>query len=217
MHERIREAYRRAQPVYDRVLTQQSVWARLYIKLFWGGVDDLKLAEQVLAYVPPDFDGRLLDIPVGTAVFTEKAWRARPRASITGIDVSPAMLEQAAQRLADCPHVTLRTGDVTRLPLPDGSVDVVVSMNGLHAFPDKPRALTEINRVLRCGGLFVGSTYVRGASRITDALVRRVLAPKGWFTPPFMTLEELRAQLSARYPKVALHTEGAMAVWACRK
>ena len=38
----------------------------------WSVTDDNEIAEKVLSYVPDDFSGKLLDIPVGTAVFTEK-------------------------------------------------------------------------------------------------------------------------------------------------
>ena len=41
-------------------------------KVFWSGTDDNEIAHKVLSYIPDDFDGTILDVPVGTAVFTEQ-------------------------------------------------------------------------------------------------------------------------------------------------
>ena len=54
------------------------------------------------------------------------------------------MLEKAVQRLKDSSHISFVQGDVGALPLSDGSCDVVVSMNGFHAFPDKKKAFPNV-------------------------------------------------------------------------
>ena len=64
--DRIKSAYHTSKNIYDDVLTQGSVFSRLYIRFFWSGTDDNEIAEKVLSYIPDDFDGRLLDVPVGT-------------------------------------------------------------------------------------------------------------------------------------------------------
>ena len=79
----------------------------LNIKLFWSGTDDNDIARKVLAYVPDDFSGNLLDVPVGTAVFTENKWSSLKKAHITCIDYSMDMLEQARKRLGSHAHSQL--------------------------------------------------------------------------------------------------------------
>ena len=74
-------------------------------------------------------------------------------------------------------------GDVGALSFGNSSFDIVLSLNGFHAFPDKEAAWREIFRVLRPGGVFCGCFYVRGQNRRTDWLIRRLYVPKGWFTP----------------------------------
>ena len=69
-------------------------------------------------------------------------------------------------------------GDVGALPFGDGSFDIVLSLNGFHAFPDKEAAWREIFRVLRPGGTFCGCFYVRGQNRHTDRMIRRLYVPK---------------------------------------
>jgi ubiquinone/menaquinone biosynthesis C-methylase UbiE len=46
---------------------------------------------------------------------------------VTGIDLTPAMIERAREHTRDLAHVTLREGDVTALPFPDASFSLVVS------------------------------------------------------------------------------------------
>ena len=71
MADKIQNAYETSKNIYDDVLTQRNIFSKLYIKLFWSGTDDNDIARKVLSYVPNDFSGKLLDVPVGTAVFTE--------------------------------------------------------------------------------------------------------------------------------------------------
>lgn len=74
MADKIQNAYETSKNIYDDVLTQRNIFSKLYIKLFWSGTDDNDIARKVFAYVPDDFSGNLLDVPVGTAVFTENKW-----------------------------------------------------------------------------------------------------------------------------------------------
>lgn len=192
MADKIQNAYESSKNIYDDVLTQGNFFSRMYIKFFWSGTDDNEIARKVLAYIPDDFSGELLDVSVGTAVFTEKKWSDLKNAHIGCLDYSKDMIEQAESRLCGFEHIQFIQGDVGNLPMADESFDAVVSMNGFHAFPDKQKAFGEIWRVLKNGGDFIACFYIRGKSKRTDWLVRNILAKKGWFTPPFQTEEELR-------------------------
>ena len=99
----------------------------------------------------------------------------------------------------------------------DGSFDIVVSMNGFHAFPDKKKAFKETWRVLKPGGDFIACFYISGKSKKTDWLVKNILAKKGWFTPPFPTEEELKAVLRKMYRKIDFHVDGSMVYFHCVK
>ena len=103
------------------------------------------------------------------------------------------------------------------LPFGDGSFDIVLSLNGFHAFPDKEAAWREIFRVLRPGGTFCGCFYVRGQNRRTDWLIRRLYVPKGWFTPPFETAESLRHRLEETFGPAKVRTVQGIASFVCRK
>lgn len=112
MGDKIKNAYHDSKDIYDDVLTQGNILSKLYIKFFWSGTDDNEIARKVLSYVPDDFDGTLLDVPVGTAVFTEEKWKGLKNAKITCLDYSADMLEKAKRRLGDSSHISFIQGDV---------------------------------------------------------------------------------------------------------
>ncbi len=215
--DRIQDAYHASKNIYDDVLTQGSIFSKTYIRFFWSGTDDNEIAQKILSYIPDDFSGRLLDVPVGTAVFTEKKWRALSGAKITCLDYSEDMLEKAKARLGDCTHISFIQGDVGALPMEKESCDVVISMNGFHAFPHKKKAFLETRRVLKTGGSFIACFYIKGKSKRTDWLVNKVLSKKGWFTPPFPTEEQLLKILHKLYSDVEYHVDGSMVYFKCVK
>ena len=219
MSDKIKKSYRQSRNIYDDVLTRSTWWSRLYMDLFWGGVDDNEIARKVLAYIPDDFSGKLLDVPVGTGVFTAAKYVRIYRADIIGLDYSRDMLDRARGRFRqeDIGNCRLIQGDVGALPFDDGTFDIVLTMNGFHAFPDKEKAYSEVNRVLRPGGRLIGCFCIRGESRRTDWLMRRILSPRGWFTPPFETYDSLMARLSPAYHLDDYHKEGSIVYFAVTK
>ena len=217
MTDKIQNAYESSNNIYDEVLTQGDFFSRMYIKLFWSGTDDNEIARQVLSYIPDDFSGELLDVPVGTAVFTAAKWAELKNASITCLDYSKDMLAQAEERLKQYQNIRCIQGDVGNLPMAEESFDIVISMNGFHAFPEKIKAFSETYRVLKQDGLFIACFYIKGKAKRTDWLVRNILSKKGWFTPPFQTEEELRDILQNMYKKVEMHIDGSMVYFSCIK
>ena len=213
----IKSAYHSSKDIYDDVLTQGNVWSRMYMSFFWEGTDDREVAKRILSYIPDDFHGEILDVPVGTAVFTEEKWRRLKNAGIMCLDYSEDMLEKAKARLANCEHISFVQGDVGQLPLADSSCDIVLSMNGFHAFPDKNKAFRETYRVLKPGGQFIACFYIKGKNKRTDWLVHRILSKKGWFTPPFPTEEQLLKILDRLYLQTDYNVDGSIAYFRCIK
>jgi ubiquinone/menaquinone biosynthesis C-methylase UbiE len=167
MSDKIQESYRQSRNIYDDMLTRSTWWSRLYMDLFWGGVDDNEIARKLLSYIPDSFRGKILDVPVGTGVFTAKKYLRMGLADITCLDYSNDMLDQARVRFGNegIGNVRLVQGDVGKLPFEDKSFDIVLTMNGFHAFPDKGKAYSEVNRVLKTGGCLVGCFCIEGESR----------------------------------------------------
>jgi arsenite methyltransferase len=77
---------------------------------------------------------------------------------VIGVDMTPDMLSKARRNIATyrkntgLDNVEFRLGEIEHLPLPDSSVDVVISNCVINLSPDKPQVWSEIARVLRPGG-----------------------------------------------------------------
>lgn len=217
MADKIKESYKTSKNIYDDVLMQNSLFGKLYMKLFWSGTNDKEIADKILSYIPDDFEGTLLDVPVGTAVFTHEKWGRLSKAQITCLDYSEDMLEQARSRLDKYSNISCVQGDIGNLAIENETCDIVISMNGFHAFPDKSKAYEEIGRVLKPNGMFIACFYIKGKSKITDWLVHSILSKKGWFTPPFQTFDDVNSTLAKSYNKVEINIDGSMVYFKCTK
>ena len=219
MADKIKRSYKFSKSFYDEAITQSKWWSRIYFKLLWGGVDDNEIARKVLGWIPDDFAGRMLDVPVGTAVFTTEKYKRLTHANIICLDYSQDMLERAESRFHEANIVNIQTmkGDVGAMPFENESFDIVLCMNGLHVFPDKEKAYTEILRVLRPGGELLACFYVAGEQKTADWLAKTVMTCMGWFTPPFDTACDVRRRLEPYYDLIDFHVVGAMLYFRARK
>lgn len=82
------------------------------------------------------------------------ARRVGPTGRVIGIDLCPEMIEKARRNvlLLGLHNVEFVEAGIESLPLPEGSVDVVISNGVFNLCPDKPAVLAEAVRVLRPGG-----------------------------------------------------------------
>ncbi len=222
--EQIKSAYRLTgghAGFYDGMITCSTPVGKAICRLVWNmdSGKNLEYLTRALSGVPEDFGGRLLEVPVGTGVLTMPVYRTLPQAEITCLDYSADMMARAEQRAraAGLANVTFRQGDVGALPFADESFDIVLSLNGFHAFPDKEAAFRETCRVLKPGGTFCGCCYIEGEVRRTDWFIRRLYVPKGYFTPPFETLRSLRTRLEGQYSAAQVSAVEGMGCFVCRK
>lgn len=100
---------------------------------------------------------RVLDIGCGGGIDTILAARsAGSSGSVVALDFLPEMLERTAKVVAAAGLSNVRTveGQMEDIPLPDASLDVVISNGVINLSPRKARVLAECARVLRPGGRF---------------------------------------------------------------
>ncbi|MDR3251086.1 MAG: class I SAM-dependent methyltransferase [Tannerella sp.] len=216
--EAILTGYKGISNCYDALLSAQSMWARLFCKLIWG-FPIIAYADELLAWLPDDFVGKLLDVPVGTGQFTAAKYARMSGASITCLDYSSDMMGKAQKRFADAglSNIKFTLGDVGALPFEDSAFDTVLSMNGFHAFPDKEAAYREIFRVLSPGGLFIGCFYVKGEKPRTDWFIKHFYVPRHYFTPPFETKDGVYNRLCEMYAEVEQKSVGGIVYFRCVK
>ncbi len=77
-------------------------------------------------------------------------------------------------------EVVLRQGDAARMPLPDGAFDLIVCQAAFKNFGEPLRALDEMHRVLRPGGLAIVQDMNRDCTDADIAAEVRVAALRGW-------------------------------------
>ena len=108
------------------------------------------------------------------------ARRVGPTGKAYGLDMTDEMLElaRANQREAGVENVEFLKGTIEDVPLPDDSVDVVISNCVINLSADKPAVFREAARVLRPGGRFAVSDVV--ADPDMDEATRRDMAAMDW-------------------------------------
>ena len=222
--EEVERAYRivgKLSNLYDGMMTYTTVSGKIASNAIWSldGKKARAYVEKALSGIPEGCAGAILEVPVGTGALSLANYRCYPDAQVTCLDYSEDMLAAARLRADELElrHVSFQRGDVGALPFADGAFDCLLSINGLHAFPEKEKAFLEMARVLKPGGTLAGCCYVKGENRRTDLVARTVFVRGGFFTPPFDTAETLRARLEALYSKVALETIEAECIFHCEK
>jgi ubiquinone/menaquinone biosynthesis C-methylase UbiE len=149
--DRIRRIWDRYAPRYDR---EMRFWERV---MFAGGRE----------WVCAQATGTTLEVGVGTGL-NLPFYPAG--VTLTGVDLSPAMLAVARDRAADLGRaVTLREGNAERLSFPDGFFDTVVCTLALCSIPDDRAAIAEMFRLLRPGGRLLLLDHVAAPNRLLRA------------------------------------------------
>lgn len=131
--------------------------------------------KQALAELGPKVSGDVLDLCAGTLDFS--AMLAGRSQSVTALDFCQEMLDAGR---AKAPHATLVCADARELPLASGTFDAVVAGFGLRNVPEPHRALAEVRRVLRPGGVFVCVDFFQPQgflARAMDRSYNRVVLP----------------------------------------
>jgi ubiquinone/menaquinone biosynthesis C-methylase UbiE len=113
------------------------------------------LLRTILRMAEPQPHETMLDVACGPGMMV-CAFAPHVRHA-TGIDLTPAMLEQAraAQQEQGLTNISWDYGDVTALPYRDASFDIVTCRYSFHHFPDPLAVLTEMRRVCAPGGRVV--------------------------------------------------------------
>jgi SAM-dependent methyltransferase len=121
-----------------------GAWDPLRNELFGPRFD----LQALLAFVDPSWT--IGDLGCGTGSTSEML--APFVAQVVAVDGSPAMLAAARERLRPFPNVSLREGELERLPLADRSLDAATLFLTLHHVPEPEAVLRDVRRVLRTGG-----------------------------------------------------------------
>ncbi len=90
-------------------------------------------------------------------------------------DFSAGMLEKAKDNIGDISNVSYRVIDIQDIPYKDESFDIVIANYMLYHVPDIKKALSEVRRVLKSGGIFYAGTA--GENGIMETIVKYLNMP----------------------------------------
>ena len=175
--EAIRSAYRLTgeSSFLDGMITCSTLSGKAVCRLVWAmnKAENDAYQEKALSGIPEHFSGRLLEVPVGTGILTMPVYQTLPQADITCLDYSPDMMGQAQEKAnrLNLNNITFQQGDVGALPYADDTFNIVLSLNGFHAFPDKEAAYREVYRVFEARRNILRLLLCDGRTE-TDGLVR---------------------------------------------
>jgi len=115
--------------------------------------------------------GDVLEVGCGTGLIMQKIKTAR---SVTGIDISPGMLEHAKKR-----GLNVMLADATDLPFEDNSFDLIYSFKVLAHIPMIRKAISEMVRVTRPGGMIAAEFYNANSLRFLTKRLRAGMVADG--------------------------------------
>jgi SAM-dependent methyltransferase len=154
---------------------QRATWAAGDYGALSPYIEDV--GENVVAHAGVEAGARVLDVACGNGNAALPA--ARAGASVTGLDLVPALLEGGRRKAAEAGlEIDWVEGDAENLPFEDGSFDRVLSTFGHMFAPRHQRTANEMARVCRAGGLIVTATWT------PEGVAGKVFGASGKYMPP---------------------------------
>jgi phosphoethanolamine N-methyltransferase len=193
---------------YDAAMQDflQLVWGDGFLSP--GGADEIaRLLEG------EDISGAaVLDIGAGLGGVDGLLATLHGAGSVVGIDIEPGLIACAEVRIASAglsDRVRFQCVTPGPLPFPDASFDIVFSKDAVVQIPDKPALFAEIFRVLRPGGRFIASDWLRGGEAEYSAQMLEFFRLEGITYNMAFAAESEAALASAGFTGIVLRDRNA--------
>lgn len=136
---------------WDRISSLYDLFETVYNGKVYRGTGE----EVARLLVPTD---HVLECACGTGAISIAI--ARRCARLLATDFSDGMLRRAERKLKGFDHVRVEKADICNLPYPNGCFDAAVAGNVVHLLSEPEKALSELKRVTKPGGLIILPTYI---------------------------------------------------------
>jgi len=162
--------------MHEQLRTEFNEWARA------GKGESMErghrpVGEQAIARIHLPSDARVLDVGCGSGWATRLLAGSASAGRVTGIDISDEMIRLARESSAGYANVDFQVAGAEELPFRDSEFTHAFSMESLYYYPDIPKALKEIHRVLSVRGLFVAVVDLYWENEATHQWVNTLKVP----------------------------------------
>lgn len=135
-----------------------NLYAPLYKKAMNASSSDRLMYRYVAKRAAQAAAGKdVLELAAGPGMLSKHIARTAKR--VVATDYAEGMVAEAKKNVR-APNLTFAVADAENLPYPDDSFDMVLIANALHLLPQPEKALAEIDRVLKPGGVLVAPNFV---------------------------------------------------------
>src|SRR3974390_684075 len=117
-----------------------------------------RLARPFIEFAGVEDGEKVLDVGCGTGSLTFTLTKFADLGEISAIDYSPVFVEAANRRNTD-PRIKIQQGDACALPFEDGTFDRALALLVLHFVPEADKAVAEMRRVVRPGGVVAAAVW----------------------------------------------------------
>lgn len=177
------------------------------LEIAYTGADFVKRRRLNFDAIRPTPGDTILDLGCGNGFLSQELGNAvGSEGRVIGLDPSADMLQSAKERCAGASQVELLEGFADDIPLPDNSVDAVVSIQVFEYIPDLAAAVNEVARVLKPGGrVAIGDMHFDTWSWHSDKPDRMSAMMASW--DHHLAHRDVPAQLPALFTKAGLIVE----------
>lgn len=148
---------------WDKISPLYDLFENVYNHRVYAGT-----GKKVAEFIDPTDE--VLECACGTGAIT--VCIADKCKKLIATDFAPGMIRQAARKCRKFGNVSFKKADITRIKCRDNRFDKVVAGNVIHLLPDPWKALQELERVVKPGGMIIIPTYINMSKKSAGFAVK---------------------------------------------